>query len=152
VLTTVAAIRSLTAADAQKHIPLHLRGIDSRRSTCDRSGDSHLLGNQLSKRVEPSFNRFADLDGVPLLEKVLGKQGAETLARDLARCYTVPTHQYVLRLPKLGIDKPGVPLQAYWMQTKTLIETAKLETYMRWLADDYRPALEKAGVAQFEVS
>ena len=39
-----------------------------------------------------------------------------------------------------------------WIQTRTFLNPGKFPEYQAWLKNDYKPALEKAGVTQFRVS
>jgi hypothetical protein len=41
---------------------------------------------------------------------------------------------------------------AYWLETRTLVAQGRMDDYLTWLKNDYRPALEKADVAHFFVS
>jgi hypothetical protein len=96
--------------------------------------------------------KFGDLDGPTIVERVLGEVGRERLSRDMARCYTAQTHQYATPQTELEINKTDVPMGMYWVETVTLVSTGRLGDYLKWLQNDYRPALEKAGVAHFQVS
>lgn len=96
--------------------------------------------------------RFADLDGPPVVVKVLGEQGWGKLARKLDRCYTTQTRQYALRQAELEINKADVPMEGYWLETRTLVAQGRMDDYLTWLKNDYLPALQTAGVAHFFVS
>ncbi len=74
------------------------------------------------------------------------------LSRNFARCYTAQTRQYATPQTELEINKTDVPMGIYWVETSTLVAPGKMGDYLNWLKDDYRPALEKAGVAHFQVS
>ena len=96
--------------------------------------------------------KFGDLDGPPVVEKVLGEQGWGKLSRKIDRCYSTQTRQYAARLPDLEINKGDVPMGVYWLETRTLVAQGRMDDYLTWLRNDYLPALEKAGVPHFFVS
>jgi hypothetical protein len=96
--------------------------------------------------------KFGDLDGPSVVIKVLGEAGWERLSRNMARCYTAQTRQYATPQTELEINKADVPMGIYWVETSTLVAPGKMGDYLNWLKYDYRPALEKAGVARFQVS
>jgi hypothetical protein len=96
--------------------------------------------------------KFGDLDGPSVVEKALGEVGWKRLSRDMARCYTAQTHQFATPQTELEINKTDVPTETYWVETTTLVAPGRLGDYLKWLQNDYRPALEKAGVAHFQVS
>jgi hypothetical protein len=95
--------------------------------------------------------RFGDLDGPPVVLKVLGEQGWRTLSRKLDRCYTTQSRQYAVRQPELEIDRVDVPIRVYWLETRTLVAQGRVDDYLSWLKSDYLPALQTAGVAHFLV-
>ncbi len=95
--------------------------------------------------------KFGDLDDPPVVVKALGERGWEKLSRKLDRCYTTQTRQYAARLPELEINKADVPMGIYWLETRTLVAQGRMDDYLTWLKNDYRPALEKAGVSHFFV-
>jgi hypothetical protein len=96
--------------------------------------------------------KFGDLEGPPVALKVLGAAEWERLSRGMARCYTAQTRRYATPHNELEINKAGAPSGSYWVETSMLIVPGKAGDYLDWLANDYRPALEKAGVARFQVS
>jgi len=96
--------------------------------------------------------KFGDLDGPSVVIRVLGEEGWEHLSRNMARCYTAQTRQYATPQTELEIKKADVPMGIYWVETSTLVAPGKMGDYLNWLKNDYRPALEKAGVARFQVS
>jgi hypothetical protein len=96
--------------------------------------------------------RFRDLDDPSVVTKVLGEAGWERLSRRIARCYTAQSRQYATPHTELEIDNADVPTGMYWVETSTLVAPGKMGDYLNWLKNDYRPALEKAGVARFLVS
>jgi hypothetical protein len=101
--------------------------------------------------------KFADLDGpsgvTPFgVTNILGEGGGDRLARKIARCYTAQSRQYATPQTELEIDNADVPIGIYWVETRTLVAPGKMGDYLNWLKNDYRPALEKAGVARFQVS
>jgi hypothetical protein len=95
--------------------------------------------------------KFGDLDSVSVVIKVLGEARWERLSRSIARCYTAQTRQYATPLTELEINKTDVPMGIYWLETSTLVATGRMGDYLNWLKNDYLPALEKAGVAHFQV-
>jgi hypothetical protein len=96
--------------------------------------------------------KFGDLDGPSAVLKALGDAGWERLSRNMARCYTAQARQYATPNAALEINKTNAPMGMYWVETRMQIAPGKLGEFLNWLADDYRPALEKAGVAHFQVS
>ena len=96
--------------------------------------------------------KFADLDGPSVIVIALGEGGWKRLSRDMARCYTAQTHQYATPQTELEINEANVPMGMYWVETTTLVAPGRMRDYLNWLQNDYRPALEKAGVAHFQVS
>jgi hypothetical protein len=96
--------------------------------------------------------KFGDLDGPSIPRKTLGEAGCRRLFREIARCYTSQTREYATPQIDLDIRTEHVPLGTYWVETNTLVAPGKMGDYLNWLKNDYRPALEKAGVARFEVS
>jgi hypothetical protein len=112
----------------------------------------NLAGDTTEYTTVVPVMKFGDLDGPPVGLKVLGEQGWEKLSRKLDRCYTAQTRQYALRHPGLEINKVDVPMGVYWLETRTLVAQGRMDDYLTWLGNDYRPALEKAGVARFVVS
>lgn len=96
--------------------------------------------------------KFGDLEDPPAIVTVLGERGWDRLTRKLDRCSTTQSRQYAVRQPQLEIRKADLPLGAYWLETRTLVAPGRMEEYLTWLEKDYRPALEKAGVAHFLVS
>jgi len=96
--------------------------------------------------------KFGDLDGLSVVTKVLGEAGWERLSRKIARCYTAQSRQYATPQTELDIDNADVPMGIYWVETSTLVAPGKMGDYLNWLKYDYRPALEKAGVAHFQVT
>jgi hypothetical protein len=96
--------------------------------------------------------KFGDLDGLSVVIKVLGEVGWERLSRNMARCYTAQARQYATPQTELEINKTDVPMGIYWVETRTLVAPGRMGDYLNWLKNDYRPALEKAGVARFQVS
>ncbi len=96
--------------------------------------------------------KFGDLDGPPVVVKVLGEQKWENLSRKIDRCYTTQTRQYAARQTELEINKTDAPMGTYWLETRTLVAQGRMDDYLTWIKNEYLPALEKAGVARFFVS
>jgi hypothetical protein len=97
-------------------------------------------------------SKFSDLDAPSVVIKVLGEAGWEHLSRNMARCYTSQVRQYATPQTALEINKADVPMGIYWVQTNILVAQDKFDDYLNWLQNEYRPALEEAGVAHFLVS
>jgi hypothetical protein len=93
--------------------------------------------------------KFGDLDGP---SKTLSEAGRKRLFSQSARCYTSQTREYATPQIDLDIRTEHAPLGIYWVETNTLVAPGKMADYLDWLKNDYRPALEKAGVARFQVS
>jgi hypothetical protein len=96
--------------------------------------------------------KFADLDGPAVPAEVLGQKGWESLSSKIAHCYSTQTRQYATPLTALEINKTDAPVGLYWVETRSQTVQEKMDDYLDWLKDEYRPALEKAGVAGFRVS
>lgn len=96
--------------------------------------------------------KFGDLDGPSVVIGAMGQAGWERLSRGTARCYTTQTRQFATPQTELEINRTEVPAGIYWVETITLVAPGRMGDYLNWLRDDYRPALEKAGVARFWVS
>jgi hypothetical protein len=96
--------------------------------------------------------KFGDLDGPSIVAKVLGKEGWQHLSRHMAECYTAQSRQYAMSRTELEINHKDVPVGTYWVETSILVAPGKMRDYLSWLQDEYLPALEKAGVAHFQVS
>jgi hypothetical protein len=96
--------------------------------------------------------KFADLDGPSVPSEVLGQKGWERLSSKIARCYSAQTRQYATPVAALEINKKDAPVGLYWVETRSQAVQEKMDAYLDWLKDEYRPALEKAGVAGFRVS
>jgi hypothetical protein len=96
--------------------------------------------------------KFGDLDGPSLVEKTIGETRWKRLSGKIARCYTSQIRQYATPNTEIGIDKTSTPTGVFWVETRMLLAPGKMSDYLLWLANDYRPALEKAGVTHFQVS
>lgn len=96
--------------------------------------------------------KFGDLDGPSIGTRALGEAGWERLFRKIARCYTSQTREYATPQVDLEIRTANAPLGIYWVETNTMVAPGKMGDYLNWLKNDYRPGLEKAGVARFKVS
>ncbi|MEP6768409.1 MAG: hypothetical protein ABJC61_07045 [Acidobacteriota bacterium] len=96
--------------------------------------------------------KFGDLDGPPIGLKVLGEREWGKLSRKIDRCYTTQTRKYAAPQHELEINRGDAPPGVYWLETTTLVAQGRMDDYLTWLKNDYRPALEKAGVARFVVS
>jgi hypothetical protein len=94
--------------------------------------------------------KFAEMDGASPLVKSLGEEGSANLLSNLARCQTSLTRYFSLPLDDLSISKG--PLGTLLMQNRTQVTAGKMPEYQNWLKNDYKPALEKAGVTGFRVS
>jgi len=95
--------------------------------------------------------KFGDLDGPSVGTAVLGQPGWERLSRNMARCTAAQTRHYATPQADLEINRAEAPAGIYWVETSTLVAPGRMSDYLNWLRDDYRPALEKAGVARFQV-
>jgi len=94
--------------------------------------------------------KFAEMDGTSALVKSLGEEASANLLRNVARCETSQTRYFALPQDDLTINngQPGT----LFMQTRTVVTAGKMPEYQNWLKNDYKPALEKAGVTQLRVS
>lgn len=109
-------------------------------------------GNTLEYTVVVPVARFGELDAPPAVARELGAGGWARLSNDLARCAAIQVRQYATPRAELEIDKGNAPLREYWIRTLTTVAPGRMADYLSWLQKDYRPALEKAGVAHFLVS
>lgn len=96
--------------------------------------------------------KFADLDGPPVPVAVLGQAGWEKLSSGAERCYSAQTREYATPLTALEIHGSDGQRGGYWIETRSRVVQDRMNDYLSWLKDDYRPALQKAGVAGFRVS
>jgi hypothetical protein len=96
--------------------------------------------------------KFADLDGPSVPASVLGENAWKSLQDEMARCYRSQSVEYATPLTALAINKKDVPAGLYWVDTRSEVFPNKMEDYLDWLKNSYRPALDKAGVAQFRVA
>jgi hypothetical protein len=112
----------------------------------------NLAGDTTEYTTVVPVMKFGDLDGPSVAAKVLGEVGWEHLSRNMALCYTAQTRQYATPYTELEINNKDVPMGIYWVETRTLAAPGRLADYLNWIENDYRPALEKAGVAHFQVS
>jgi hypothetical protein len=109
-------------------------------------------GNTMEYTVVVPVARFGDLDGPSAGARALGDSAWERLHDDLARCALGETREYATPRPELNIDNTDAPIRSYWIETVTDVTAGKMIDYLAWLQNDYRPALEKAGVTHFYVS
>jgi len=109
-------------------------------------------GNTMEYTVVVPVARFGDLDEPSAAARALGASAWERLHDDLARCALGETREYATPRPELNIDKADAPIRSYWIETVTDVMPGKMIEYLTWLQNDYRPALEKAGVSHFDVS
>jgi len=96
--------------------------------------------------------KFGDLDGPAVSIRVLGEVEWKRWSRRIERNYTSQTRQFATPQAELEIDGKGSPVGLYWVETRTLVAAGKMGDYLNLLRNDYRPALEKAGVTRFQVS
>jgi hypothetical protein len=94
--------------------------------------------------------KFAEMDGTSPLVKSLGEEASANLLRNVARCETSQMRYFALPQDDLTINKGQ--LGTLFMQTRTVVAAGKMPEYQNWLKNDYKPALEKAGVTQLRVS
>ena|ERR1700676_3891655 len=95
--------------------------------------------------------KFGDMDGPNPLLKVIGEDAMANLGRSEARCEISVLRYYSLPMEDLTISK-GAPAGTLWMLTRTFVNAGKFPEYQAWLKNDYKPAMEKAGVTQLRVS
>jgi hypothetical protein len=96
------------------------------------------------------MTKFAEMDGTSPLVKSLGEEGSANLLSNLARCTTSQTRYFSLPNDGLAINKGS--LGTLFIQNRTQVAAGKMQDYENWLKNDYKPALEKAGVTEFRVS
>jgi len=94
--------------------------------------------------------KFAEMDGPNPLGKVLGEEGLANLLRGVRRCSTSQIRYFAIPQDDLMINKGQ--FGALWVQTRTVVANGKMDDYMNWMKNDYKPALEKAGVTQFRAA
>jgi hypothetical protein len=94
--------------------------------------------------------KFGDMDGTNPLLKVIGEEALANLGRGEGRCEISVTRYYSLPMNDLMINKgePG----SLWIMTRTFLNQGKFPEYQTWLKNDWKPAIEKAGVTQVRVS
>ena len=96
--------------------------------------------------------KFGDMDGPSPLLKVMGEEGLANLGRAAARCEISATRYYSLPMNELMINKGTVATGMLWMMTRTFLNQGKFPEYEAWMKNDWKPAMEKAGVTQLRVS
>ena len=96
--------------------------------------------------------KFGDMDGPNPLLKVIGEEGLANLGRAAARCEISATRYYSLPMNELMINKGTVATGMLWMMTRTFLNQGKFAEYEAWMKNDWKPAMEKAGVTQLRVS
>ncbi len=94
--------------------------------------------------------KFAEMDGPSPLIKTLGEEAFGNLVRGAARCEISQNRYFSLPMNDLMINKGA--MGTLWMMTRTFLNPGKFPEYEAWLKNDYKPALEKAGVTQLRVS
>ena len=96
--------------------------------------------------------KFADLDQPAIPAQVLGPDRWRVLAKKIARCYSGQIVVYATPLTALQISGKEQPSGLYWLETRSQPVSGKTNAYISWLKDEYRPAIEKAGVRGFNAS
>lgn len=96
--------------------------------------------------------KFADLDRPAIPAQVLGPDRWRVLAKKIARCYSGQIVVYATPLTALQIGGKEQPSGLYWLETRSQPVSGKTNAYISWLRDEYRPAIEKAGVLGFNAS
>lgn len=96
--------------------------------------------------------KFADLDRPAIPARVLGPNRWRVLAKKIARCYSSQIVVYATPLTALRISGKEQPSGLYWLETRSQPVSGKTNAYISWLRDEYRPAIEKAGVLGFNAS
>jgi hypothetical protein len=96
--------------------------------------------------------KFTDLDGPSVPAAVLGDAKWKSLSRKIDRCYTSQTRRYATPVTALEVNRKDAPAGSYWVETRTRAAQDKLNDYLEWIRNAYRPALEKANVARFQIS
>jgi hypothetical protein len=94
--------------------------------------------------------KFAEMDGPNPLTKVMGEEGLANLLRSMNNCVVSQTRYFAIPQDDLMINKGQ--FGALWVQTRTVVANGKMDDYMNWMKNDYKPALEKAGVTQFRAA
>jgi hypothetical protein len=95
--------------------------------------------------------KFAEMDNPGPLLKVVGEDALANLGRSAARCEISAIRYYSLPMNDLMINK-GASTGTVWMLTRTFLNQGKFPEYEAWLKNDWKPAMEKAGVTQVRVS
>jgi hypothetical protein len=95
--------------------------------------------------------KFGEMDGPSPLIKTLGEEALGNLVRGAARCEISQNRYFSLPMNDLMINK-GAPSGTLWMRTRTFLNPGKFPEYEAWLKNDYKPAMEKAGVTQLRAS
>ena len=95
--------------------------------------------------------KFADLDGPPAIQKVLGEENYGNLLASLRRCTVSQMRMYSRTLPELSIEK-GPPNGTIWMWTNYAVNPGKNQEFNAYMKNEYKPAMEKAGTTHYLVS
>lgn len=96
--------------------------------------------------------KFADVDRSPLPAAVLGPNAWASLSSKIAACYTSQTVQYATPITALEINRADHSIGSYWVETRSQVLPSRMDDYLDWLKNEYRPALDKTDVAGFRVS
>jgi hypothetical protein len=98
-----------------------------------------------------ALTKFGDMDGPSPLLKSMGEDALANLGRSAARCEVSASRYFSLPMDNLSINK-GAPTGTLWMMTRTFLNQGKFPEYEAWMKNDWKPAMEKAGVTQLRVS
>jgi hypothetical protein len=94
--------------------------------------------------------KFAEMDSPSPLIKTLGEEAFGNLLRGAARSQISQIRYYSLPMSDLMINKGATG--TLYMMTRTFLNPGKFPEYEAWLKNDWKPAMEKAGVTQLRVS
>jgi hypothetical protein len=94
--------------------------------------------------------KFAEMDSPSPLIKTLGEEAFGNLLRGAARTQISQNRYFSLPMNDLMINKGEAG--TLWMMTRTFLNPGKFQEYEAWLKNDWKPAMEKAGVTQLRVS
>jgi hypothetical protein len=111
----------------------------------------NFAGNLYEYTTVTPVMKFGDMDNPSPFIKVMGEEGWSNIQRAMNRCRTSAVRYYSLPLNDATIDKAS-SVGPYLMITRTQVEPSKLNDYTAWLKNDYKPAMEKAGVTWLRAS
>jgi len=97
------------------------------------------------------LGKFAEMDGPPVMEKIMGAAPSQQLLRKIGG-YLLGAHRVTIQaMNDISIQTPGDPGE-YAVVTTYRLAPGKAADFVSYMKNDYLPALRKADVANLWVS